>query len=94
MGANTEYSRLDFIATEKLNEILGAQTLPGVESTDEGKILAVDEEGNWAVSDPELPAVTSEDAGKILIVDETGKWQAVTPSEAGFVMETPSDPEV
>ena len=62
--ANTEYSRLDFIATEKLNAILDSQTLPTVSASDAGKVLIVGEDGKWK-------AATLEEAGIAPAEEET-----------------------
>ena len=56
------------------------QTLPEVDSDDNGKLLGVSS-GKWAaVAAPtELPAVGPDDDGKVLTVVD-GAWAAVTPS--------------
>lgn len=64
----------------------GAIELPKVTSEDAGDILAVDESGKWAKTEPEsgLPEVTSEDNGDVLAVVD-GAWAKKTP-EGGVVI--------
>ena len=55
--------------------------LPVVTTTDVGKVLQVNESGEWAAASlvEELPAVTVSDVGKVLTVDAEGHWAAVLP---------------
>lgn len=51
--------------------------LPDVELTDAGKILQVNDEGEWEIVmyDP-LPEVSDTDSGKVLQVNDEGEWSA------------------
>ena len=66
-------------------QITGAAVseLPIVTTTDVGKVLQVNESGEWAAASlvDELPVVTASDVGKVLTVDAEGHWAAVAPSE-------------
>ena len=57
--------------------------LPVVTTTDVGKVLQVNESGEWAAASlvDELPAVTVSDVGKVLTVDAEGHWAAVAPAD-------------
>ena len=62
----------------------GASELPAVTDVDEGKILAVNENGKWDKADApiELPEVTDVDEGKVLTVNASGEWdKADAPTE-------------
>lgn len=65
-------------------QITGAAVseLPLVTTTDVGKVLQVNESGEWAAAslEAELPLVTASDVGKILAVNAQGEWVAVAPS--------------
>lgn len=65
-------------------QITGAAVseLPLVTTTDVGKVLQVNESGEWAAAslEAELPLVTASDVGKILTVNAQGEWAAVAPS--------------
>ena len=65
-------------------QITGAAVseLPLVTTTDVGKVLQVNESGEWAAAslEAELPLVTASDVGKILTVNDQGEWVAVAPS--------------
>lgn len=65
-------------------QITGAAVteLPQVTSADAGKVLQVNESGEWAAASltAELPLVTASDVGKILTVNAQGEWAAVAPS--------------
>lgn len=67
-----------------LAQITGAAVseLPLVTTTDVGKVLQVNESGEWAAAslEAELPLVTASDVGKILTVNAQGEWAAVAPS--------------
>ena len=67
-----------------LANITGAAVteLPLVTTTDAGKVLGVNESGEWAAVSlvDELPLVTVSDVGKVLTVNAEGKWAAVAPS--------------
>ena len=56
--------------------------LPLVTTTDAGKVLQVNDSGEWAAAslEAELPLVTASDVGKILAVNAQGEWVAVAPS--------------
>lgn len=63
--------------------------IPEHPSTDAGKILSVDSEGDleWRNETKELPTVSASDEGKILTVNDDGEWEASTPTtpDAGLV---------
>ena len=65
-------------------QITGAAVseLPLVTTSDVGKVLQVNESGEWAAAslEAELPLVTASDVGKILTVNAQGEWAAVAPS--------------
>lgn len=65
-------------------QITGAAVseLPLVTTTDVGKVLQVNESGEWGAAslEAELPLVTASDVGKILTVNAQGEWAAVAPS--------------
>lgn len=69
----------------------GKQIIPSVTSADAGKVLSVDDNGDWGAAtapDP-LPEVTSADAGKVLAVDDQGAWNPAEASGGGnFVRKT------
>lgn len=81
------------IATIKTNnedhDIYAPVELPAVTSADEGKVLSVDENGDWIADDvpSELPAVTSSDEGKVLTVDSNGDWSAATISSDTLIID-------
>lgn len=63
----------------------GKQIIPSVTSADAGKVLSVDNNGDWGAAtapDP-LPEVTSADAGKVLTVSNAGAWEAAAASGGG-----------
>ncbi len=66
--------------TEEIKKMAKAQGagFPEPKATDQGKVLMVDEEGNWilAAIPSQLPAVEATDEGKVLMVDSTGAWVA------------------
>ena len=66
--------------TEEIKKMAKAQGagFPEPKATDQGKVLMVDEEGNWilAAIPSQLPAVESTDEGKILAVNAEGEWAA------------------
>ena len=63
--------------------------IPDHPSTDVGKILSVDSDGDleWRDETKELPNVSDTDEGKILTVNDEGEWEAATPTtpDAGLV---------
>jgi hypothetical protein len=64
----------------------GGSDLPPITPQDEGKVLTVDDNGEWEVANvpTELPSVTSTDNGKFLCVSN-GEWAAVTVPSANGV---------
>ena len=68
-----------------LEHITGAAVseLPVVTTTDVGKVLQVNESGEWAAASlvDELPVVTVSDVGKVLTVNAEGQWAAVAPAD-------------
>ena len=57
--------------------------LPSYSSSDEGKMLSVDSEGNLEFTTPptELPSYSSSDEGKVLSVDSSGELEFTTPEK-------------
>lgn len=59
-------------------EITTKSPIPEPTTADAGKVLGVDNNGEWALDNipSELPTVTSADAGKVLAVNNNGEWVA------------------
>lgn len=77
--AKSEIGSLDRIA-DAIEEMAAAEGagIPMPKVADAGKVLMVDAEGKWKLSNipAELPAVAAADEGKVLTVTAEGKWAA------------------
>ena len=75
---------------EKLSKsVLGDEIsdglLPAATSEDEGKVVCVNNAGQYELSTVEsgLPVATAEDAGKVVSVDDSGEYELAVPSGGG-----------
>lgn len=59
--------------------------VPEPETTDEGKVIGVNDDGEYELIDPPtgLPEVETTDEGKVLTVNDEGEWEAQTPAGGG-----------
>lgn len=73
ISVNGEVHQIDYTTLANKPTI---PVIPSVTSADQGKVLAVNSEGEWYAANvpSELPSVSSSASGKSLIVDGYGNW--------------------
>lgn len=76
----TEGTKIATITTNNEDhDIYAPVELPAVTSSDEGKVLSVDSNGDWVADDipDQLPAYSAEDENKILTVNSQGELEFI-----------------